>query len=153
MLAPFLSSDLRGGLLMKTFSKVTFLIRPAGAVVRGTLLVAAVTMWMVWLAGGFNPKTQRAGLPLPRADRSSGQTAALRRVSLPLTEEAVGTVKPVHEMVVTSRVAARITELKLTAGQQVSPDEILVRLDDRDLHARLAQAQAALQGAQAARDQ
>jgi RND family efflux transporter MFP subunit len=138
---------------MKTRTNVSSVIRPAGTAAAGILFAAAVAGLMVWLAGGFSPKIRGAGIPPDQEGPYRGPTAAVRRVSLPLTEEAVGSVKPVHEMVVTSRVAARITELQLAAGQEVSPDEVLVRLDDRDMKARLAQTRAVLDGARATRDQ
>lgn len=119
----------------------------------GLLFAAVVVLLMIWLAGGFKPKISATTVGEPPVPAYTGPTALVRRVSLPQTEEAVGTVKPVYEMVVTPRVAARITELNLVAGQHVTKGEVLVRLDDRDLKARVEQAKAALATATATRDQ
>jgi len=138
---------------MKTRLKFSYFLRPARTAATGVFLLAVATVMMVWLAGGFNDKFKVSPSPAVGDGAYRGPTVSVRRVSIPMTEEAVGSVKPVHETVVTSRVAARITELKLSAGQQVSPDEVLVRLDDRDLKSRVYQAKAALEGARATRDQ
>jgi len=67
-------------------------------------------------------------------------------------ETASGTVKPVHESAVASKLLAKVIEMNVTAGQTVSQDQILVKLDDADLQARLKQAEAGLTNAQVLRD-
>jgi RND family efflux transporter MFP subunit len=59
----------------------------------------------------------------------------------------------VHEASVASKLLARVVEMRIKAGQAVSRDEVLLRLDDADLQTRLKQAEAALDGAKAAREQ
>jgi len=116
------------------------------------LFLVLVVVLMIALAGGFKEKISSSAVQsVP--EKYAGATAVVKRVTLPMNEEAIGTVKPVNETVVTSRVAARITELRLTAGQSVSRDEVIVRLDDRDMLARVAQAKAALDSASATRAQ
>ena len=119
----------------------------------GLIFAAVVVVLMIWLAGGFKPKISVSAVGEVAPPAYTGPTATVRRVSLPQTEEAVGTVKPVYEMVVTPRVAARITELNLVAGQRVTKGDVLVRLDDRDLKARVEQAKAAATAAISTRDQ
>lgn len=119
----------------------------------GVVFAGAVAVLMVWLAGGFHPKISGAAAKAEAVPAYRGPTTVVQRVSLPQTEEAVGTVRPVYEMVVTSRVAARITKLDLLAGQRVAKGEVLVQLDDRDLKARVEQAKAAHTAAVATRNQ
>ncbi len=119
----------------------------------GLAFLAVVTLLMIWLAGGFEPKISVSAVGDVAIPPYTGPAVVVRRVSLPQTEEAVGTVKPVYEMVVTPRVAARITELNLVAGQHVTKGDVLVRLDDRDLKARVEQAKAVATVAISTRDQ
>jgi RND family efflux transporter MFP subunit len=128
-------------------------LRPLGKIALGILFLAIVAVLMYWLAGGFKPKIQRNAATAAERPAHTGPVAVVKRLVLPRTEEAVGTVQPVHEMVVTARVAAKITELSLTAGQNVAKDDVLVRLDDRDMKARVDQLKAALSGSIATRDQ
>ncbi len=122
-------------------------------IVVALVFTAVVVLLMIWLAGGFKPKISASAGGETQSPVYSGPTATVRRVSLPQTEEAVGTVRAVNEMVVTPRVAARITELNLAAGQRVTKGDVLVRLDDRDLKARLEQAKAMATAAVSTRDQ
>jgi RND family efflux transporter MFP subunit len=138
---------------MKTRFNVARFFRTLGTVAMGLIFLLVVVVLMVWLAGGFKEKIQATSQRAAEEPPYNGSTVAVKRIVLPRTEEAVGSVRPVHEMVVTSRIAAKITELKLTAGQQVVQDEVLVRLDDRDLKARVDQLKAALTSAKATRDQ
>ncbi len=122
----------------------------------GVLLVlaAGVVLSLLWLAGTFEPKVpvtaeREPQSPLPAADR----IVAVRSIRLPLTETAVGTMRAVHETTIGSKLLARVVELNLRAGQQVKKGEVLVRLDDTDLRARLKQAEATLVSAEAAHAQ
>lgn len=82
-----------------------------------------------------------------------GTLVPVRTISLPLAESAVGTIRAVHETTIGSKLLARVVEVKLLAGQKVRADDVLVRLDDSDLRAKLQQAKAAVTSAEAARAQ
>jgi RND family efflux transporter MFP subunit len=71
----------------------------------------------------------------------------------PRYETATGTVKPVHESAVAAKLLAKVLEINATAGQVVQKDQVLVRLDDADLQARLKQAEAGLTSAQVRSEQ
>ena len=62
-------------------------------------------------------------------------------------------MRAVHETAIASRILARVLEVNLKAGQAVKKDQVLLRLDDADLRARLQQAKAALTSAEAAHAQ
>jgi RND family efflux transporter MFP subunit len=121
----------------------------------GALFIALVTVLMLWLAGRFSPKIAPAlgadsvveGLP------QGATVVPVNVVRLPVTESAVGTIEAVHETTIASRILARVVELNLHAGQPVKKGDVLIRLDDTDLQARLEQAEAAANSAKAARDQ
>jgi len=132
---------------------------PAGRLGRRlvTLLVAlaftaGVTWMLLQLSGLFKEKVPppggavAAGEPLPEG----AELVAVRRITRPRYESAVGTVKPVHEVAVASKILAVIEEVRVTAGQPVRAGDVLAVLDDDALAARLAQAQAAVDAARAA---
>jgi RND family efflux transporter MFP subunit len=85
----------------------------------------------------------------PPATLPAGATAVARIVTVPVTEQAVGTIRAQHETTIASRILARVVEINVRAGQQIKAGEVLVRLDDTDLRARLEQAEAAAVAAQA----
>ena len=117
-------------------------------------LAVGVAVLLLWLAGRFAPKVpmsnQRAQVPKPE---SPERVVTVRSVRLPLSETAVGTIRPVHETTIGSKLLARVVEVNLKAGQVVQAGDVLVRLDDTDLRARLKQAEAVLKAAEAARAQ
>jgi RND family efflux transporter MFP subunit len=118
-------------------------------------LAAGIVVLMMWLVGTFGPKVGRVA----QGDRERGRPidgamiAEVVRRTIPLEETAVGTVQPVHRVEVASRLLARAVEVNVAAGQRVAKDDVLVRLEDTDLRARLAQCESAVAQAQAALDQ
>lgn len=118
----------------------------------GGLFLALVAVLMVWLAGGFRAKV-RAAPDAAQREPTLGEVVEVRLRSVPQVEMAAGTVQPVHRVEVASRILSRVVELNARAGQRVEKGDVLVRLDDGDLTARVKQAEAALQQAIATRDQ
>jgi RND family efflux transporter MFP subunit len=135
----------------KLFRRVPGWVR--GAAVTAAFAVIVVVL-MLWLAGRFSPKLAKD--ELAPADRNSAASTALMPVRLariPVTETAAGTIGAVHETRIASKVLARVVEVNLKAGQAVASGEVLVRLDDKDVRARLQQAEAQLASANAALEQ
>lgn len=125
-------------------------------VVRAAVFVgfsAGVVALMLWLAGKFEPKVPVVSLSPGEAPVSLGPVATVRAIRIPRAETAVGTIRAVHETSVGSKLLARVVEVHVKAGQRVKAGEVLIRLDDSDLQARLEQAKAALKAAAAARQQ
>lgn len=114
---------------------------------------AGVVVLMLWLAGRFSPKVPAATLADSFSEPVEGPIAEARIVHLPLSEPAVGTIRAVHETSIGSKLLARVTEVNLKAGQRVQAGDVLVRLDDTDLRAKLQQARAAVAAAEAVRAQ
>jgi RND family efflux transporter MFP subunit len=116
--------------------------------------IAAVGVLLLWLAGKFERKV------VNRSDGSAGAPVAagakvvpVRVIRQPRTESAVGTIRAVHETSVGSKLLARVSEVNLKAGQRVNKGDVLIRLDDTDLQAKLQQAHAMLTAAEAVRQQ
>ena len=115
---------------------------------------AGVIVLTLWLAGKFAPKVPATPTPpLSQSSDVKGNVEPVRLVRLPLYESAVGTVRAVHETTIGSRLLSRVMEVNLKAGQKVRTGDVLVRLDDTDLKAKLQQAKAAVASIEAARAQ
>ncbi len=67
-------------------------------------------------------------------------TARVETRSVPLVYEAVGTIRPLTESVLESRVASQILKVNVAAGERVEQGQLLVQLDNRHLLTRLRQA-------------
>ena len=114
----------------------------------------AVILLVLWLAGKFAPKVPATPTAVPaRSADLKGNVEPVRLVRLPRYESAVGTVRAVHETSIGSRLLARVMEVNLKAGQPVRTGDVLVRLDDTDLKAKLQQARAAAASIEAVRAQ
>ncbi|MBU0639655.1 MAG: efflux RND transporter periplasmic adaptor subunit [Planctomycetes bacterium] len=120
------------------------------------LFLVVVSLLIMGLAGVFHPKIGQDEHGVPEAEvRTLGERPVVeaRLVSMPLVETAVGTISAIHETTIAAKILARVTEVNVSAGEQVAEGAVLVRLDDADLRARLEQAAAAVVSATAARDQ
>ena len=129
--------------------------------------VAGVVLLVLWLAGGFDRKVAmpslegKTDLEAPgstingpsKGSELKGRAVPVRQVLLPRSESAVGTIRAVHETSIGSKLLARVTEVSLKAGQKVRSGDILLRLDDADLRAKLQQAKAAVASVEAVRAQ
>lgn len=133
------------------FSRVIAVVKGVGALIGFTVVVVLL---MLWLLGTFRPKIDEAaaGAP-PLRPVGDAPLADVRKTRVPVTESAVGTVQAVQQSAVASKIRANVLEVNVTAGQMVKKGQVLVRLDDADLRARLQQAQAAVIAATAQRDQ
>jgi membrane fusion protein (multidrug efflux system) len=122
----------------------------------GALLTVVVGLLILWLAGAFHPKIpSRSGPPPVSTGRpiGSAELHEARLVRIPAIESAVGTVRAVHEAAIGSKLLAKVREINVVAGQSVRRGDVLARLEDEDLRARVQQAAAAAESARAARDQ
>ena len=112
------------------------LLRPVlQVVVGGTVLLAAV----IWLSGGFgeqiaapDDRPPEGGSPV-----ASGDTVAVQEVWATVYEQASGTIASARHTTISSKILARIDEILVHAGSEVARDDVVVRLDGRDLEARL----------------
>jgi multidrug efflux system membrane fusion protein len=88
----------------------------------------------------------KAAAPAPAGIPVSANT--VKRGSIDLSLDALGTVTPVYTVTVTSRVAGELTEVDYQEGQMVKKNDLLAVIDPRPYDALLLQAQGQL-----ARDQ
>lgn len=115
-----------------------------------TGVIAVLVLAMLVLAGVFQPKvSSERFVPGPSSQSDHFEIAEVRLIRRPRTETAVGTVRAVHEAAVASKLLARVVEVLIMAGQSVTQGDILIRLDDADLQARVKQMDSAEIAAQA----
>jgi RND family efflux transporter MFP subunit len=128
----------------------------ASTVMKGLLAVAmtvVVTVMLLFLAGVFHSKVPSDVAEGKKRSAEGLKSVAARVLKQPRYETATGTVKPVHESAVAAKLLAKVLEINATAGQVVHKDQVLVKLDDADLQARLKQAEAGLTSAQVRSEQ
>lgn len=126
-----------------------------GPVAIATGMCVAVVLLLLWLAGFFHEKIA-AGEHDARAGRAAPaglKSVEVREVRLPRSEGATGTIQPVYQTALASKLLARVRQIEARAGQVVRTGDLLVQLDDADLKARVEQSSAAVDAAAAARDQ
>src|SRR5262245_17722879 len=135
---------------MSQLHAIRWLLKVAGRALVLLAFVGAGVVLMMWLAGQFSLKVQ-ATVEAPRSTVREifGRAVAVRRIRVPRIESSVGTIRAVRETTIGSKLLARVVEVQIKAGQNVREGDVLVRLDDADLQAKLRQAHAAVTSAEA----
>ena len=104
--------------------------------------IAIIVVMMFWLVGAFRKdRIAPTKLDVKMRPAAGVSTCSVASVETPIVSEATGTIQPEYRMTVSSRISANILEMRVRAGQHVQKDELLARLDSRDITARSAQAQ------------
>jgi len=104
-------------------------------VVAGLALVAGLAWWLWPQAEADGGEQAGAGKAVPvRIARASAEPLVLRM-------KAVGTVTPLHSVVVRSRVDGELMRLHFQEGQQVKAGDLLAQIDPRPYQVKLAHAQ------------
>jgi RND family efflux transporter MFP subunit len=116
--------------------------------VTGVVIIGLALLWTafrtVW-SGRIEP-----GLLAPQVEQLPNQPLAEVLIEpVPIRYELIGSIQSRVPVTAASRVAARVIEVKVHAGDRVRIGQMIVRLDASDLQARIAQAQGELAAAQA----
>lgn len=111
-------------------------------VVAGCLALVALILY----SGGFLTfgKIAPGRVAAQTQAAPQGELVRAQRVELPLYYQAVGTLRPISEIKVDSRVPGRILAVKAQPGQIVNQGQELVVLDGREYRSRLEQARQGL---------
>jgi RND family efflux transporter MFP subunit len=123
--------------------------------VRVVVPLAILVLTMLWLRGTFRHDqivSHPDVMPAARTAPADAEVLIVKAAPREVISQAVGEVKPEFEINLASKVTAHIVQISARAGTRVSKGEVLVRLDDRDLMARVNQAQQAMARAKASRD-
>jgi RND family efflux transporter MFP subunit len=113
---------------------------------------AVVLIAMLWLSGRFRSDQIEPGKIAPAPDAGAATTrnsALVELISRPHETDVVGSVQSELRTTISARLVANIVELKVRAGDHVAAGDTLVRLDDRDVRARVEQARESLRAAEA----
>jgi RND family efflux transporter MFP subunit len=110
---------------------------------------AAVVALLLWAAGTFHTKVPSNDGHVSRPIPPDARLATVEKITVPRFETAVGTIQAVRDASVATKILARVEEVNVTAGQQVKAGEVLVRLLNDDLVARLGQFESNRAGAEA----
>jgi RND family efflux transporter MFP subunit len=114
---------------------------------------AAASLLLLWMAGFLTPGKIRPGtVPLAADQAAQGPTAAVQVDEVPLMREAVGTLGSRVAVTVASKVMATVLDVTARVGSAVHKGDVLIRLDGRDLSARLREAEAGASTARAELD-
>lgn len=119
-----------------------------------SVLVLVLTLGLIfWMSGMFEHKIEPGVMPASasRAPADAVVAEVVREV-IPVLEEAAGTVVAERKTTVSSRILAAIRSIEANAGDSVERGQVLVRLEDDDLRAQVAEARRAVEAATAARD-
>jgi RND family efflux transporter MFP subunit len=142
----------------KSFTRRAEALQGKGkAVVKMVALIAVLLVMMMWLAGAFRNKIQAGPVLEPSAVAATPTTRVETR-PYPMIVEQAGTVRTRNEAQVSSRLMAQVREVLVREGDTIrgaGPDSkatILAKLDDRDIQAKLQQAQAQVASLQRALD-
>ncbi len=113
-------------------------------------LAALLVFLMAWLAGAFLKKIPPGPVISVAAPAVAPKTVRAKKESFPLLVRQVGTVAMRTQSQVAGRVMGQVREVLVHDGQTVmGPDQegsptVLARLDDREIKARIEQAQCRL---------
>ena len=76
------------------------------------------------------------------------ETAAVDRQDITVTVEANGSIEPINVIEVKSKASGQIMKMPVDVGSNVTPNQLLVQIDQRDVKNQFDQAQASLRAAQ-----
>ncbi len=113
------------------------------------LMVLVVVVLILWLIGALRNKIPPGSASRRAVATTHPLTAAARRLTLTRNMSAVGTIRAIHPVTIASRIVGRIIWTNLEVGAVLQKGQIIVRLDDRNLKAQLAQTLAAVRLARA----
>ena len=112
--------------------------------------VGVLILLILWLGGFLTAgRIQPGKVPAQAWQPDVAATVRAERISLPVTEEAVGTLRPETEANLSVQTTGRILSVAVRAGDRVTKGQTLIRLDGSELQARVDQARQQEQGARA----
>lgn len=110
-----------------------------------------MVLLIMWMSGFFGHKIPPGVGTLAATTAPSGApTVVIAEESVPVVEEAAGTVQAERKTGVAARILATIRDIPVRAGDEVRKGDVLVRLDDRDLQTKALEARRATDAAEAA---
>ncbi|GMU54672.1 MAG: hypothetical protein AMXMBFR33_38180 [Candidatus Xenobia bacterium] len=100
-------------------------------------VLVAILVFLLW------PKEEhRETVERPARERWQGATARVEERTLPRQLELSGTLTPVRQATLSTRLSGRLLELTVEEGDRVNAGQVVARVDTSDLESRTAQARA-----------
>jgi RND family efflux transporter MFP subunit len=120
-----------------------------------TIILCLVVVCGIFIFQFFSKDTisPRVCAPDKPLTPDAGRTVAAERVAVTEWYDAVGTVEPSTQARIAAQVSGQVNVVTVNAGDQVVRGQTLIILDDRQMKARLSQAEQSLQTAISRRDQ
>ena len=121
----------------------------------GATLVAlgGLVFVIAWLAGVFGEKVEPGRVERDQRLVANREFDDVHEIQKETIEESIGTLKAASRSVLSAKVLATITEIRVTAGDQVEAGDLLIALDDAEFARRLDQARQGVASAEATREQ
>jgi membrane fusion protein (multidrug efflux system) len=119
------------------------------SVASGMLAIAGLVAFLAWMGGAFREKVHPGEVPVPRDSAAGRPTAVVEKRWVEDSATVVGSVQPRRRTEVSAQLLARILDVKVRPGDMVEPMQELILLDDREIRAQQAEAQAAVTVAEA----
>lgn len=115
-----------------------------------TILTALVVLVLVlaFMSGAFSKKVQPGSVDAEERKLAGQPTDEVHQVIQTEQVRVVGTIRAERLTEISARIMAKIEELTVRAGDRVEKGDLLVRLDDRDLQARVEEARQAVNAAE-----
>jgi len=107
---------------------------------------------MAYLAGFFEEKIPDRSVGIV-SSKDSGSTYTVQLSREVLTEQAAGTLRAKIETVISPLITAAVSSIAVRPGDEVKEGDVLVKLDSRELKARLDQAHQGVAAAKAGFEQ
>jgi RND family efflux transporter MFP subunit len=117
------------------------------------IALAALGAILYYMAGGFKEEIGPGKVEVKTRSAKGLPTSTVHAIVEMQTAEVVGTLKAQRRTDVSSKIMATIADVTVKAGDKVQKGQLVVRLDDRDMQARLEQARKTVEAAQANADQ
>ena len=116
------------------------------------LALALLGLVMAYQAGFFVEKIP-VDFQVPVPSAAAGQEMTVETTTEPLIEQAAGTLRAKVETVISPLITATVSSISVWSGDEVKEGDVLVKLDARELNARVGQARQLVVAAQARLDQ
>ena len=112
--------------------------------------IVALALLFLYETGAFTSGRIRPGrTPPPAREPPAGRIVTLQEHDVPLIHTTVGTLHSRDEIDVSSRILARIMDVRVRSGDRVKKGDVLAKLDDRELLASVGQARKHMEAAAA----
>ncbi|MFN3238033.1 MAG: efflux RND transporter periplasmic adaptor subunit [Pseudomonadales bacterium] len=111
---------------------------PKQLMAAATGAIVALLVVIAWMAGMFNDRVEPGLKELRPANNNDAIEVEL--VEIDVFEYATASIIPDETTRISSRILARITSVEVRASQQVKKGDVLARLEQSDLKARMNQA-------------